>query len=94
MLKYSCLCLGIFQVLTEQFRSIPVSSNSGKLLVLDECHKFMSGDASDGLSAAIVDVARLMRHDGMRLLVSTQSPKALAPELLELVTVAVLHRLV
>ncbi len=28
----------------------------------------------------------------MRLVVSTQSPRALAPELLELVTVAVLHR--
>jgi hypothetical protein len=33
-----------------------------------------------------------MRHDGMRLVVSTQSPCALAPELLELVTLAVLHR--
>jgi hypothetical protein len=28
----------------------------------------------------------------MRLVVSTQSPRALAPELLELVTVALLHR--
>lgn len=33
-----------------------------------------------------------MRQDGVRLVVSTQSPKALAPELLELVSVAVLHR--
>ena len=48
--------------------------------------------ANDGLSKAIVNVARLMRHDGVRLAVSTQSPAALAPELLELVTVAVLHR--
>ena len=48
--------------------------------------------AGDGLSEAIVNIARLMRHDGMRLAVSTQSPAALAPELLELVTVAVLHR--
>ena len=31
-----------------------------------------------------------MRHNGMRLVVSTQSPSALAPELL--LTVAVLHR--
>ena len=28
---------------------------------------------------AIVNVARLMRHDGLRLAVSTQSPSALAP---------------
>lgn len=33
-----------------------------------------------------------LRHDGMRVVVSSQSPKALAPELLELVSVAVLHR--
>lgn len=51
-----------------------------------------AADADDGLSKAIVNVARLMRHDGMRLVVSTQSPKALAPELLELLTVAVLHQ--
>lgn len=52
----------------------------------------MTGQVMDGLSAAIVNIARLMRHDGIRLVVSTQSPLALAPELLELVTVAVLHR--
>lgn len=81
---------GIFQVLTEQFRALPVST--GKLLALDEAHKFMHGDATDGLSEAIVNAARMMRHDGMRLVVSTQSPSALARELLELVTVAVMHR--
>jgi hypothetical protein len=32
----------------------------------------MDGVAADGLSEAIVNVARLMRHDGMRLAVSTQ----------------------
>jgi hypothetical protein len=45
-----------------------------------------------GCGAAVVNVARTMRHDGMRLVVSTQSPRALARELLELVSVAVLHR--
>ena len=52
----------------------------------------MDGASKDGLSAAIVNCARLMRHDGMRLIISTQSPKVLAPELLELVSVAVMHR--
>ena len=51
----------------------------------------MEGNKNDGLSEAIINVARLMRHDGIRLIVSTQSPKALAPEVLELVSVAVLH---
>ena len=88
--------VGGAQVLTEQYRALPCApgpaGGSGKLLALDEAHKFMDGVAADGLSAAIVNVARLMRHDGVRLAVSTQSPAALAPELLELVTVAVLHR--
>jgi hypothetical protein len=52
----------------------------------------MDGAVTDGLSAAIVNIARQMRHDGIRLVVGTQSPRALAPELLELVTVAVIHR--
>ena len=73
---------GLFQVLTEQFRSLP--TKGGKVLCLDEAHKYMTGEKADGLSEAIVNSARLMRHDGVRLVVSTQSPKALAPELLEL----------
>ena len=80
---------GLFQVLTEQFRTLP--TKGGKVLCLDEAHKYMDGVKADGLSEAIVNAARLMRHDGMRLVVSTQSPKALAPELLELVTIACLH---
>jgi len=80
---------GLFQVVTEHFRSLPV--DGGKMLALDEAHKFMDGDKSDGLSQSIVNIARLMRHDGIRLAVSTQSPLALAPELLELVSVALLH---
>jgi len=81
----------LFQVITEQFRTVPTKGGGGKLLALDEAHKFMDGVKSDGLSEAIINVARLMRHDGIRLAVSTQSPKALAPELLELVSVAFLH---
>ena len=80
---------GLFQVLTEQFRTLP--TKGGKVLCLDEAHKYMDGVKADGLSEAIVNAARLMRHDGVRLVVSTQSPKALAPELLELVSIACLH---
>ena len=83
---------GIFQVLTEQYRAIPSIKLGGKLLVLDEAHKYMESKQSSGLSSAIVDCARLMRHDGMRLVVSTQSPLSLAPELFELCSMALLHR--
>ncbi|KAJ3030483.1 UNVERIFIED_CONTAM: hypothetical protein HDU68_008899 [Siphonaria sp. JEL0065] len=82
---------GVFQLLVEKFRVAPLS-NCGKLLALDEVHKFMDGNKEDGLSDAILDTIRLMRHDGIRIILSTQSPKALLPEILELVSVAVLHR--
>jgi DNA phosphorothioation-dependent restriction protein DptH len=52
----------------------------------------MTGKGNEGLDKAILDAARLMRHDGLRLVISTQSPKALNPEILELVSVAILHR--
>jgi len=83
---------GIFQVLTEKFRTAHIREGCGKLLALDEAHKFMRGDKSDGLSNSILTAVRLMRHDGMRVAISTQSPLTLAPELLELVSMAVLHR--
>jgi len=83
---------GIFTVLVDQFRALP-NTRAGKLLALDEAHKYMSGaPTTDGLAASLVNGARLMRHDGMRLVISTQSPLCLAPELLELTSVAIMHR--
>lgn len=82
----------IFQVLTEQYRAIPSNISGGKLLALDEAHKFMDGTTGDKLSSAIVNCARTMRHDDMRLVISTQSPLSLAPELIELSSMAILHR--
>jgi hypothetical protein len=52
----------------------------------------MDGTSTDGLSNAIVLNARMMRHDGLRLVVSTQNPEALAPELLDLSSIAVMHQ--
>lgn len=83
---------GIFQVLLEQFRKKPMQC--GKVLACDEAHKYLGGAGAAGkeeLSAAIVDTVRLMRHEGIRVLISTQSPMALPAELLELVSVTVLH---
>ena len=85
---------GIFEVLLDQFRSDLVggTTKEGKLLVLDEAHRYVSGAASDGLSKSIIDAVRLMRHEGLRVAISTQSPKILAPELLELVSLMTIHR--
>ncbi|KAJ3250040.1 hypothetical protein HDU77_007151 [Chytriomyces hyalinus] len=81
---------GVFQLVVEQFRVAPLQG-CGKLVAVDEAHKFMDGQSSDGLGDAILDTVRLMRHDGVRVLLSTQSPRALRPEILELISVAVLH---
>ncbi len=58
----------IFEVLLDQFRNdLGGSTEGGKLLVLDEAHRYVSGGDSDGLSRSIVDVVRLMRHEGLRV---------------------------
>lgn len=60
-----------------------------------QAHKYLGetvgGGATGGLAAEMVNVFRLMRHQGMRILLSTQSPAVLPEEVLELVTVAVVH---
>ncbi len=83
---------GIFQVLLQQFRQVDVKGGCGKVVVCDEAHKYFDSRGSYGLAAAVVETVRLMRHEGMRVVVSTQSPTTMPPELLELSTVSVLHR--
>lgn len=78
---------GIFQVLLEQFRACDV--DAGKVVVLDEAHRYLSRDS--GFARAVVDAVRVMRHEALRVVVSTQSPLTLPPEILELTSVAVLH---
>lgn len=86
---------GLFQVLLEQFRDIPLTGpfEAGKLCVLDEAHKYMSGDkAKSGmLSASVVETVRQMRHYGQRIAISTQSPLTLPPEVLELSSIVLCH---
>ena len=84
---------GVFQVLLEQFRCASLGK-VGKVVAFDEAHRYLShkGPGSAELSLAIVDTVRMMRHEGMRVLISTQSPTTMPPELLELATMTVLHR--
>ena len=81
----------IFLILLRQFRACG-NGNRGKLVVMDEAHKYLSGTKQDGLSNAIVDSVRQMRHEGIRLAISTQSPKVVNPEILELASICVVHR--
>ena len=81
---------GVFQVLLDQYRALPM--DCGKVLLCDEAHRYFGGGKTRGLEDSVVDAVRLMRHEGMRVMVSTQSPMTLPPELLELSTMVVCHR--
>ena len=81
---------GIFQILLENFREFDVSH--GKLCVLDEAHKYLDVNKKSGLTESIVYTVRMMRHYGIRVAISTQSPLTLPPEVLELTKIAVCHK--
>ena len=87
---------GIFQVLLEQFRNKHLPG-VGKVVAFDEAHKYLTPSSGGGtggkdeLSYAITNTVRMMRHEGIRILISTQSPLALPQELLELVSMTVIH---
>ncbi len=80
-------------MLLEQFRNHPLG-DVGKVVTFDEAHKYLSksGPGCVELSNAIVETVRLMRHEGIRVLISTQSPLTMPPELLELTSVTALHK--
>ncbi|KAI8585430.1 hypothetical protein BDZ88DRAFT_491974, partial [Geranomyces variabilis] len=80
----------VFQVMLTAF--LGTTTPAGKLVVLDEAHKYLAKDGQDGLALALVTACRQIRHVGLRICVSTQSPEVLPAELLELVSVALIHR--
>ena len=67
---------GVFQVLLSTFRHKKLDG-VGKVIAFDEAHRYMSTQPgeNDALAQEIMDCARLMRHDGLRLLISTQSQR-------------------
>jgi hypothetical protein len=63
----------------------------GKLVVFDEAHKYLDTKMGD-LCSDVVELVRMMRHHGIRVVVSTQNPSILDPELFELSSAVILHR--
>ncbi|CAP80597.1 Pc12g09700 [Penicillium rubens Wisconsin 54-1255] len=67
--------------------------DAGRIIALDEAHKFMtstSPEAAD-LTDTLLSVVRQQRHLAARVLIATQEP-TLAPALLELCNVTIIHR--
>ncbi|KXN86394.1 hypothetical protein AN958_10256 [Leucoagaricus sp. SymC.cos] len=83
---------GIFNIICRLFTRVDL--NAGKVLVIDEAHKYLSlakGGAS-GLTKRILSIIRQQRHLGMRVIISTQEPTILPPVIIDLCTVIMLHR--
>jgi len=81
----------LFEIVTRLFVRSDV--RTGKVLVVDEAHKYLSarGGASS-LSKALITFTREQRHLGLRVIISTQEPTVIPPVLLDLCSVAIIHR--
>lgn len=68
------------------------NSNIGKIVALDEAHKFMTDSAEcQALTESLLSTIRLQRHLGTRIVISTQEP-TISPRLLDLCSVTIVHR--
>lgn len=80
---------GLFEIVTRIFTRADLGK-AGKVLLVDEAHKYLS--ASVGLTEALLSLSRQMRHHGMRVIISSQEPTVVPPVLLDLCSVAFMHR--
>ncbi|KAJ4373674.1 hypothetical protein N0V86_007817 [Didymella sp. IMI 355093] len=84
----STACI-LFKLGLEQFLQ---SKAPGKMVVLDEAHKYMlDTSGSKILTDYLTRVIRLQRHQGARVVISTQEP-TIATDLIALCSITVMHR--
>ncbi|KAJ8523436.1 hypothetical protein ONZ45_g29 [Pleurotus djamor] len=79
----------LFEIIVRLFVRSEV--DSGKVLVVDEAHKYLTRPTS-GLTLSLLRLVREQRHLAMRVIISTQEPTAIPPVLLDLCTVTIMHR--
>lgn len=79
---------GIFGLLLDTYKATRLN---GKMVVLDEAHKYLKADGDDPLSMSILEGARQMRHEGARFVISSQSPMSIPGELIDLSSLTILH---
>ncbi|KAF7944210.1 hypothetical protein EAE96_010612 [Botrytis aclada] len=76
------MCLSLF---------LEEKSNIGKVVALDEAHKYMSNSTGDSLTGNLLSTIRLQRHLGTRIFISTQEP-TISPALIDLCSMTIVHR--
>ncbi|KAJ7430794.1 hypothetical protein B0H11DRAFT_2134212 [Mycena galericulata] len=64
----------------------------GKLVVLDEAHKYLQNNDSARLTQSISNTIRLQRHLATRVIIATQEPTVIPPAILDLASIIVCHR--
>ncbi|KAL7937344.1 hypothetical protein V8C35DRAFT_292270 [Trichoderma chlorosporum] len=92
----SCPCVtqetacSLFNICLELF--MQHRENVGLVVALDEAHKYMTDTIeSEILTARLLEIIRVQRHKGVRVMISTQEP-TISPKLLDLCSVTIVHR--
>ncbi|KAK6968900.1 p-loop containing nucleoside triphosphate hydrolase protein [Favolaschia claudopus] len=67
-------------------------ADCGKLVVLDEAHKYLTNDNAARLTQSLSNIIRLQRHLGIRVVVATQEPTVVPETILDLSSIIICHR--
>ncbi|KAF4602216.1 hypothetical protein EYR40_005420 [Pleurotus pulmonarius] len=86
----SASACGLFEIIVRLFTRAEV--DTGKVLVVDEAHKYLTTGATSGLTQSLLRLVREQRHLAMRVIISTQEPTAIPPVLLDLCMISIMHR--
>lgn len=77
------ICLSLF---------LEQNTDLGRVVALDESHKYMAEtDESQVFTESLLSAIRLQRHNGTRIIISTQEP-TISPGLLDLCSITIVHR--
>lgn len=88
----SDLACSLFEIMLSHFIR---KQRLGKVVVMDEAHKYLSVEKQSGssrLCKALVTLTRMQRHVGMRLIISSQEPTVIPSEMLDLCSTMIVHR--
>ncbi|KAJ6536836.1 hypothetical protein B0H19DRAFT_1240702 [Mycena capillaripes] len=64
----------------------------GKLIVLDEAHKYLVNSETARLTQSISNTIRLQRHLATRVIIATQEPTVIPATILDLASIIICHR--
>ncbi|KAJ7773964.1 hypothetical protein B0H16DRAFT_1510550 [Mycena metata] len=65
---------------------------SGKLVVLDEAHKYLVNSDTARLTQSLTNTIRLQRHLATRIVIATQEPTVIPATILDLASTIICHR--